>query len=123
MSSDSNDFYFNSEYMTWDYGGELLSFSDVIRDYDMFITTVSPLIQESLEDIDGVDAEEVLSSLIYTPDDIDFDFYMTNDSLCFFVDYFMSDDDANVLTDSNMIAVPYREYADLFEPRYLPEME
>ena len=50
--------------MTWDYGGELLSFSDVIRDYDMFITTVSPLIQESLEDIDGVDAEEVLSSLI-----------------------------------------------------------
>ena len=32
----------------------------------------------------------------------------------------MSDDDANVLTDSNMIAVPYREYADLFEPRYLP---
>jgi hypothetical protein len=36
------------------------------------------------------------------------------------VDYYTSEDNGNVLTDSAKITIPYREYADLFEPEYLP---
>lgn len=109
-----------TEYITWNYTGERLCFSDVIRDYDVFINTVSPLILESLEDVDDVDAQEILSSLIYATDDVDFEFCMTDDSLCFFVEYSMSDEEGNVISDRSVITVPYREYADLFEPEYLP---
>ena len=108
------------DYVTWNYRGEELCFSDVIEDYGYFVDTVSPLIREALNDIDAIDADEILATLLYAPDGVDHEFYMTNDSLCFFVDYSFSDDEGTLVSDSVLVKVPYREYADLFDPQYLP---
>ncbi|SMC40927.1 hypothetical protein SAMN06296952_1086 [Oscillospiraceae bacterium] len=108
------------EYITWDHAGEVLRFSDVITDYDLFIDTVSPLILESLGDLDEDVVDEIMSTLINASESQDFVFYMTNDSLSFFVEYCYSDEEGTLVNDSVEVTIPYREYADLFDPQYLP---
>lgn len=107
-----DDYQRSTGYYTWDYEGNMLCFTDVIRDYSVFVDTIRPLIVEAFAD-DANNVDGVIDSLNNNsfPDNIDY--YMTYDSLRFFCGC----EDGTV---ARVISVSYRDYADLFNPEYLP---
>ena len=112
-----NDFYCG----TWDFEGNRLYFDDIINDCDYFIYTLSPLISVSLPEEAEVEVEEIIANLLVAHEQEDFDFYLTKDYLCFFLDYTgIADGSREVENRRVEIRVDYREYADYFNPQYLP---
>ena len=112
-----NDYYCG----TWDYEGNRLYFDDIVNDCDYFIYTLSPLISVSLPQDTSVEVEEIIANLLVSHEQEDFDFYLTKDYLCFFLDYVeMSGEDREVSNRRVEIRVNYQEYADYFNPQYLP---
>ena len=103
-------------YVTWDYNGERLYLTDVVDDYDVFIDTITPLIVEALEACDDVQADEIIAGLINTASPDELDFYMEDDRLDLVIEYY--DDEFEI--QKAFVKVDYREYADLFDPCYLP---
>ena len=103
-------------YHTWDYSGQELNITDVVTDFTNFVQVVMPLIADAIPEASNVDINEVIEGLIHSnPDDIDF--YLTSSTLNFVCHYY---DDTQGAVVPVIIRVNYREYADLFNPEYLP---
>lgn len=108
-------------YNTWDYNGRELYLTDIVCDYQCFITNIHSLIMDSLYESGVTDAEMQYDELLHYSSPNDIDFYLTDDSLMLVLN------NDNLINTSNntdqeviRIEIKYKEYADLFNPEYLP---
>ncbi len=96
----------SSGFITLDYLGNELELEDIVTDYSYFMATVQPLLEEQYPEDEDVT-------------DIEFqNFYMTYDSVKFIYKLSVGIDSPN--SQVILITLGYREYADLFNPCYLP---
>ena len=107
-------------YNNWDYNGQELYLTDVVCDYQQFVTNLHSLIVDSLSENGVIDAETKYNELLYysSPDDIDY--YLTDDSLILVLNNIFTNASDSTIQDGIRIEIQYREYADLINPEYLP---
>ena len=94
------------DYITLDYLGNELELEDIITDYSYFMATIQPLLAEQYPEDEAVTDMEFV------------DFYMSYDSATFI--YSLSVGLDSPQEQEIRISLGYREYADLFNPCYLP---
>ena len=98
---------------------KVLSFGDVITDYDLYEEAVTEYITEHYDDFVTWMTEETysLDQLINVAlSDTNHRFELTHDSLK--LKYDLNPDES--VEDTFAFSLPYREYADLIKPQYLP---
>lgn len=100
------DLLWDKDYITLDYLGNELEFEDIISDYSYFMATIQPLLAEKYPE------GEVVTDIEYV------DYFMNYDSATFIYKLSVGIDSPREQTIR--IALGYREYADLFNPCYLP---
>lgn len=120
-SEDVGERSYVCQYRTWDYNGQDLLLTDVINDYSYFIATVSPLIEDAFRDFDEISTDELIDSMLHNTNPEEVEYYMTAYSMYFACPYSgVSSDEDEINRNKVWIQVDYEEYADLFNPEYLP---